>query len=443
MDTILFDRLKELISDFQVEPLITGVPRDLAFERVPRKAAICIGVRRCGKSTLLFQQMQRLLEQGVSRRNLVYLNFFDDRLHALRSDTLGLVSEAYYSLYPEKKGTEKVFFFFDEVQCVPGWEAYVDRLLRTEKCEVFLSGSSAQMLSKEIATQMRGRSLAWELFPFSFVEFLRARKLTPSSSMTSRERLLIRKAFEAYLETGGFPEVLDLTPHLRVKTHQEYLTAILFRDVIERHDISSPKAVDDLAHWLIDNTASLYSANKLTGYLKALGHKVPKATVGDILGWFEDTYFLFTVRIFDASLARSNTNPKKIYCVDHALVQSVASGVLVNSGHLLENLVFMSLRREHADIFYYKTRSGREVDFVIPMKGGAVRLVQVCETLARPETRKRECQALADAMGELRCKTVTLVTLDEEGEERVASGVITITPAWRFLLEGRYEADLP
>jgi len=437
MDRVLFGRLKELISDFHGEPLISGVPRDLTFEQVPRKAAVCIGVRRCGKSTLLFQHMQRLTEQGVPRQNLIYLNFFDDRLHALRSETLGLISEAYYSLYPEKKDSERVFFFFDEVQCVQGWEAYVDRLMRTENCEVYLSGSSAQMLSKEIATQMRGRSLAWELFPFSFGEFLRARKLKPSPTMTSRERLLIRKAYDQYWETGGFPEVIEMAPHLRVKTHQEYLTAILFRDVIERHDISSPKAVDDLAHWLIDNTASLYSVNKLTGYLKALGHKVPKATVGDILGWFEDAYFLFTVRIFDASLARSNTNPKKIYCVDHALVQSVASGVLVNSGHLLENLVFMALRRECPRVFYYKTRTGREVDFVIPAKNGAVRLVQVCETLTRAETRKRECLALAEAMRELGCKTATLVTRDEDGEETVDGGTIAITPAWRFLLEGQ------
>lgn len=435
MDAILLNRLKELILDFQSQPLTPGVPRDLALERVPRKAAVCIGVRRCGKSTLLFQEMDRLLKQGISLQNLVYLNLFDDRLHALRCDTLGLIGEAYYSLYPEKKGVEKVYFFLDEVQCVSGWEAYVDRLLRTENCEVFLSGSSAQMLSKEIATQMRGRSLAWELFPFSFAEFLRARDLKPAAAMTTRDRLLVCKAFDAYWETGGFPEVLDVEPHVRVKVHQEYMTAILFRDVIERHNLSCPKAVDDLAHWLIDNTASLYSANKLTGYLKALGHKVPKATVGDILGWFEDAYFLFTVRIFDASLARSNTNPKKIYCVDHALVQSVASGVLVNSGHLLENLVFMVLRRKGTGIFYYKTRSGREVDFVVPLKGGQVSLVQVCESLARPETRKRECQALAEAMGELGCKTAALVTRKEAGEERVSEGTITIVPAWKYLLE--------
>ena len=171
---------------------------------------------------------------------------------------------------------------------------------------------------------------------------------------------------------------------LRIKTHQEYFNAMLFRDLVERHDISHPKAVTDLAHWLVDNTGSLYSINNLTGYLKSLGHKAPKSAVSDYLEWFEDAYVLFTVRIFDASLARANTNPKKIYCVDHALVTSISSGILVNSGHLLENLVFTALRRVTPDIFYYKTKAGREVDFIV--KSGR-RITAIEVKSGRRETR--------------------------------------------------------
>ena len=148
------------------------------METVPGKATVCIGVRRSGKSTFLFQVIQRLLDSGVPRENLLYLNFFDDRLHALRQDRLGLITEAYYSIYPEKKNTETVYCFFDEIQAVPGWEPFIDRLMRTEKCEVYLTGSSARMLSREIATQMRGRALSWELFPFSFQEFLDYKGIT-------------------------------------------------------------------------------------------------------------------------------------------------------------------------------------------------------------------------------------------------------------------------
>jgi predicted AAA+ superfamily ATPase len=209
---------------------------------------------------------------------------------------------------------------------------------------------------------------------------------------------------------------------------------MLFRDLVERHDISHPRAVTDLAHWLVDNTGSLYSINNLTGYLKSLGHKAPKPAVSDYLQWFEDAYVLFTVRIFDASLSRANANPKKIYCVDHALVTSISSGILVNSGHLLENLVFTTLRRVTPNIFYYKTRTGREVDFIVGRQGPSRMLVQVCESMADQQTRKRETTALAEAMTELKLSQGIIVTRNEEEQIQVDSGKIDVVPTWRFLL---------
>jgi predicted AAA+ superfamily ATPase len=401
---------------------------------VPGKATVCIGVRRSGKSTFMFQLMKKLQDTGVARQNILYLNFFDDRLHSLQHDNLGVILEAYFSLYPEKKNAEKVYCFFDEIQVVPGWEPFVDRLMRMEKCEVYITGSSAQMLSREIATQMRGRALSWEMFPFSFREFLDYKGIESDGPLSTKKRLTVQKAFEEYWETGGFPEVAGLNRMLRIKTHQEYFNAMLFRDLVERHDISHPKAVTDLAHWLVDNTGSLYSINNLTGYLKSLGHKAPKPAVSDYLEWFEDAYVLFTVRIFDASLARANTNPKKIYCVDHALVTSISSGILVNSGHLLENLVFTALRRVTPDIFYYKTKAGREVDFIAGRQGPSRMLVQVCESMADQQTRKRETTALAEAMTELKLSHGIIVTRNEEEQIQVDSGKIDVVPAWRFLL---------
>jgi uncharacterized protein len=328
-----------------------------------------------------------------------------------------------------------IYCFFDEIQAVEGWEPFIDRMMRTEKCEMYLTGSSARMLSKEIATQMRGRALSWEMFPFSFREFLDYKEIESEGTLSTKKRLLVKKAFEEYWETGGFPEVASLSRHLRIKTHQEYFHAILFRDLVERHDVSHPKAVTDLSHRLVDNTASLYSVNSLTGYLKSLGHKVPKSAVSDYLQWFEDAYFLFTVRIYDASAARRDTNPKRIYCIDHAMVTSVSSGILVNSGHLLENLVFTALRRLHPEIYYYKTKTGREVDFIVSMRGRPQMLVQVCESLAEPQTRKREIAALSEAMAELGLKTGTIVTRNEDERMDVEAGTIEVAPAWRFLLD--------
>ena len=174
--------------------------------------------------------------------------------------------------------------------------------------------------------------------------------------------------------------------------------------------------------------------NSLTGYLKSLGHKVPKSSVSDYLEWFEDAYFLFTVRIFDASLARSNTNPKKIYCIDHGLVTSTSSGILVNSGHLLENLVFTALRRITPDVYYLKTKSGVEVDFVAKREDCSRLLVQTCESLADPKTRKREVTSLTEAMAELGLKSALIVTRNEDEEIEVKGGKIEVIPAWRFLL---------
>jgi len=425
--------LKEIILDFQEIALSTGIQRHIDIQAVPGKATICIGVRRSGKSTLMLQLIRQLLHSGVQRQNILCLNFFDDRLHNLQHDGLGIIIEAYFSLYPEKKNTEKIYCFFDEIQVIPTWEPFIDRLMRTENCEVYITGSSAQMLSREVATQMRGRALSWEIFPFSFSEFLDFKGLKSDNKFSTQKRLLLQKAFDEYWETGGFPEVAGIERKLRIKVHQEYFQALLFRDLVERHDITHPKSVIDLAHYLLDNTSSLYSLNKLTGYLKSLGHKVPKSSVADYINWFEDAYFLFTVRIFDASLSRANSNPKKIYCIDHALVNSISSGILINAGHLLENLVFTALRRLSENIFYFRTKSGREVDFITWQRNSQM-LIQVCTSLANPQTRKREITALSEAMTELQLPKGIIVTRSEEEQIDAEFGKIKVLPAWRFLL---------
>ena len=180
-------------------------------------------------------------------------------------------------------------------------------------------------------------------------------------------------------------------------------------------------------------------------YLKSLGHKAPKSAVSDYLEWFEDAYFLFTAGIFDASLARRKTNPKKIYCIDHAMITSLASGILVNSGHLLENLVFTALRRVSPEVYYYKTKGGLEVDFIVslpassPAAQAGIRnpsrlLVQVCESMDEPQTRKREVTALSEAMTELDLKASTIVTRSEKEEIKVDAKKIEVVTVWRFLL---------
>lgn len=427
--------LKEMILDAQKREIETGIKRDLKISLLKGKASVCIGVRRCGKSTLGFQTMQDLIDSGVKRENILHINFFDNRLHNLDKESLSSVTEAYFSIYPEKKNTEKIYCFFDEIQEIEGWESFVERIMRSENCEVFITGSSAKMLSKEIATQMRGRSLSWELFPFSFGEYLRFSGIEKKKDLTSKERLIIQKAFDEYWECGGFPETAGIEKQLRIKIHQEYFNAILYRDLIERHDIAHPKALTDLAAWLIDNNSSLYSINNLTGYLKSLGHGVPKAAVSEYLDFFEDAFFLFTVKLFDPSLSRQNANPKKIYCIDHSFAASVSSGILRNTGHLLENLVFIELRRMTHDVYYYRTAGGKEVDFIAEIDKSEKIAVQVCQSMNDPQTKKREIASLIEAMSELKIDRSFIVTRDEEERIETEYGLIEIIPAWKFLIK--------
>lgn len=429
----MIELLKEIILDFQNESLEIGIKRHLKYELVQGKALVCIGVRRCGKSTLLYQIIDDLKRNGVTNDNILYVNFFDDRLMDVKRSNLSSITEAYYSIYPEKKGTETVYCFFDEIQEAENWEPFVDRILRTENCEVFISGSSAKMLSKELATQMRGRSIAWELFPFSFKEFADYNK-ADYENLTTKNRLILRKCFDEYLKKGGFPEVRNVSDKIRLMIHQEYYKTILHRDVIERFDAIHPQAVVQAGYRLINSAGSLYSINRMTSYLKSLGHKVSKGFVAACIDWFEDAYFLFSVKIFSQSVAIQNVNAKKVYCIDHAMINSVTSGISANSGHLLENIIFLHLRRMTESLYYYRTRNGKEIDFVWLDSQKRKHLVQVCLSLANPLTKKREMTSLAQAMDELHLTDATIVTLDEVQLVEKDGKNIKIIPAWKYLV---------
>ncbi len=429
--------VQDVLLESQRQERFTGVTRRLAWRLVDGKAFVCIGARRSGKSTLLNQMISGLLDKGVTVEDILYVNLFDDRLEEVRKGNLNLLTEAYFGLYPERKGRKGLHCFLDEIQMARGWESFADRLMRAEKMSVYLTGSSADMLAREVGTAMRGRSLVWELFPFSFAEYLDANNI-PVNLRGQQARLHVRKAFKSYWQSGGFPEVMHVDAQLRVMIHQDYFKTMVFRDVVDRHDALHPRAVRDMAYRLLNSAASLYSINALTGYLKSLDHRVSKTFVGDVLAWLEDAYALFTLRIFDASLSRQHANAKKIYAVDHALVRSTSTGILVNDGHLLENLVFVDGRRRGRELYYYRTRSGREVDFVWRDKGGKLTLVQV--TYQAPDgsdTLARELAAMQEALREQPGSRALLVTMDDGPRQLDTSdGVIEIMPVWQYLLEG-------
>ena len=417
--------------------------RDFFTEHLPRKATIITGVRRCGKTMFEQLYMQQLITSGVPKAYICPLDFSDDRLFALRTEEPGVVAEAYYELFPDAH-EQKVYFFFDEIQYLNRWELFVNRLQTTENCEVNITGSSAKMLTKEIATEFGGRSLNWELFPFSYYEFVLAQQQIAAqpfsvAQMTTMQRELCKHWFELYCERGGFPESVGISDdRTRVVLFQNIAETAAFRDVIKRHNLPNPNEVSRLQQLLFGNMAKLISFSKLQQRMSGEQFKISKEMVKLLVSYFEDAYIFFTVEILSANAAVRSTNPKKLYCADHALALACTAAVTENKGFLLENIAFLHLRRAHAadEIHYYKTANGKEIDFVVGELPN-VQLVQVSYDISEPETEKRELSALEKAMTELHLSESLLITHDTEKDCAVNGGTVHVLPMWKWLLVGK------
>src|SRR5258708_4264687 len=367
--------------------------RELNVPLLPRKALAVIGIRRSGKTTLLRQIWDDLSRSGhIPVERLLHVNFCDERLFGLKAAQLGGLLEAYHELHPDSPRAGPLYVFVDERQVVRGWEYFVDRLLRAGH-RVFVSGSSATLLSRDIASAMRGRSFSIELFPFSFREILSAEK-RPLSGWGPRERALLRRRFKIYLQQGGFPETLPVSAPLRRRLLQDYLDAVLLRDIIERHNPSDPAAITHLLHLLMNQVGSFYTLNKTCQRLKAQVLKVNKPEISKALDWFHDSFLFFSLPILSSSRHKQIVNPKKLYCIDPGMAHHHSSGLSDDWGHLLENAVFLHLRRQTESLYYFKDTRQREVDFVVRRPDRTYDLVQVAWSLADPQTRERELQAL-------------------------------------------------
>jgi hypothetical protein len=436
----MIECLKRIIREYQnLEPPDGLLPRRVAIGSLPDKVSVVTGVRGSGKTTLLRQRIRQLVESGVPRENILYLDLPDDRLYWLRHENPDIILKAYFELHPQKRGSETVHCFFDEIQTLPHWPLFIDRLMRSEKCEVTVAGSLLPSPDEQTASPLTGRIVSWEIFPLSFREFLEGKGIECDGPLSTQQWLIVQKAFEGYWQVGGFPGVNGLDQRQSILAHQANWNAIL-ASIIGHHNISHPRAVIDLAHWLVDNTGSFYAISHLTDYLKSLGHRVRKSSLVDWLVGFEDAGLLFSVNIFSSSPTRISVNPRKIYCIDHALAASLSSGILSNRDNLLEHLVFTALRRVTPEIFYHKTKTGREVDLaaLLPSAPGqerAILLVQVCASLADPRVRQSEVRSLSEAMVELAVAEGIIVTWRTDETIPVGFGTIQVVPVWRFLLE--------
>jgi predicted AAA+ superfamily ATPase len=377
--------------------------RDVRLPGIPGKAVAVIGPRRAGKTTFLWQVLADRLAQGFEREALLYFNFEDERLAGIASADLPLLVEEYYRLHPERRDRKKVVFFLDEVQVVPGWETFARRLLDTENVELFVSGSSARLLSREVATSMRGRAMEALVFPFSFREFLRHGGREPGRPirrLPKAERSALEKELRVYLSTGGFPEARNAAARDRFDLLRGYVDTMLLRDVIERHAVSHPVALRWMVRQLLGNAGGAFSINKFYNDLRAQGIPVAKDTLHAYLGHLEDAFLIRTAGIAAESERRRMVNPRKAYPIDPGLIPIFDRSGKANLGHALEAAVALELERQGADVAYIRTAEGHEVDFLARHPDGRQELIQVCADLDSAPVRGRETKALLEAARE-------------------------------------------
>ncbi|MBI3403250.1 MAG: ATP-binding protein [Acidobacteria bacterium] len=411
------DVLKQKIVDALATPPPARTRRDVRLPGVPGKAIAVIGPRRAGKTTMLWQVLADRLRDGADRDTLLYFNFEDERLIGMTARDLPMVVEEYYGLHPSRRDTHRVLFLLDEVQVVPGWETFARRLLDTEKIDLFLSGSSARLLSREVATSMRGRAMESLVLPFSFREFLRHGGDEPEGRpdrATKAARSLLQKQLRAYLVTGGFPEAQRAAPRDRLDLLRSYVDAMLLRDVIERHAVSHPVALRWMVRQLLGNAGGAFSVNKFYNDLRAQGVPVAKDTLHAYLAHLEDAFVVRTVAIAAHSERHRMVNPRKAYPVDPGLIPVFDRSGKANLGHALETAVALDLERRGAEIAYVKTRDGHEVDFLARFPDASQRLIQVCANLDSPVTCAREVETLLGAAREHPRARLEIVVLDAD-----------------------------
>jgi predicted AAA+ superfamily ATPase len=414
--------------------------RDARLSAVPGKAHAVIGMRRAGKTTYL-RQLLAERRARVPPEQALYLSFDDDRLIGIGVDQLGFLLEEFYRRYPALRGRHAVLWLLDEIQLVPGWERFVRRVIDSERAEFVVSGSSARMLSREVHTSLRGRGMETVIRPFSFREFLRHRDeepATPAREWTAAERSLVEKRFREFLIVGGFPEVQGLAAELRIELLQGYVDTVLFRDVVERFEIAQVTALRWLVRQCLRNPAGTFSVHRLSQDLKSQGHGVARDAVNAMLGHLTDAFLLSAVPLATDSERRRNSNPRKIYPADPALIPAFDVSGRANLGHALETAVFNELERRRTEIGYVKTAEGLEVDFLARRRGSGEELIQACASLRSSETVARELRALAAASREHPRARRRLVVLDRDaaGEVAAAAGAagVEVVTAYEWLL---------
>lgn len=412
------DFIKTLIAEYQnLIPTIELVDRNYQFEA--NLNYVLVGLRRAGKSYLLYQQMQRLIREGHNIKEFLYFNFEDDRINSLLLEDLDLIKTCYEEMYDCRP-----IFFLDEIQLIDKWEKFARRLA-DQKYRVYVTGSNAKMLSSEIATTLGGRYMVKEVFPFSFGEFLRFSKIDiRQPNVLYIENKTIQKVFDAYFRQGGLPEVLQ------VQDKRAWLSSlfnrIVFGDLITRYQIRNGFVLKILVRKLAESVKQPSSYTRLANVVSSVGKKISVDTVIDYVKYMEESWLLLPFENISAKLNEKESN-RKYYLTDNGIMNLFLTDPNTS---LLENIVAINLRRYYGkEVYFYNSQI--EVDFYVPDESLAV---QVCYSLQDVETRDREFEALLKMSNRLNVNYLMAITKDEESEVEYHDKTIRIVPVWKWLL---------
>lgn len=355
------EMFKILVKEFHETKIPIVIKRDLTIPLKSNKIITISGPRRAGK-TFYFYQLINEIKKEIPFERILYINFEDDRILPLSLKDFNAFLEAYFELYPENKD-HKCFLFFDEIQNIEGWESFIRRIYDKENVNVYITGSSSKLLSREIATSLRGRTLSYKIYPLSFNEFLRYKGIQVQPDFAySKVRYKIKHLLGEYISFGGFPEIVLARDELKVSILKNYYDLVIYRGLVERFSIRNVQLLKNIIKFLLTNVATTFSIN---AYYRSLlpQYHISRETILEYLSYLEEIELIQMVPIFSYSLKVQQVNPRKIYVIDNGLRNAVSFKFSQDEGRLVENLVFQQLMRLGFDVYYWKKMG--EVDFVV------------------------------------------------------------------------------
>jgi len=410
------NKLKELLIEYKQRFLTTRIDlirREVQDNIEPfikfKEVVIIAGPRRGGKSSLMKLICDDLIKKyKVSPSNILYLNFEDERFIDFNTSDFAQTYELFLQI---NKPNGRLYFFLDEIQNVTGWERWVNRLYENENIKIFITGSNASLLSSEISTALTGRNRTITNFPFSFAEFLTFKnyRLQENDYYQTKKRAAIKRFFQEYLRLGGYPEIIKINDPTLL---EQYFKDIIYRDILPRYSIKKIKEIRELCLFLASNLGSIHSYNRLQSLIGVKSIN----TVKTYLEILEEAYLFYRINLFDYS------------------INSISFKFSENIGHIYENLVFLELKRRNKEIYYWKSKKGKEVDFLIKKGLNIEEAIQVSYNLNYKKTLDREIEALLIAKDEFKIEHLSIITEDEEAEKEIGDVKIKIIPLWKWLL---------